>query len=99
MPSPDLMIILGAVAGLAGALAFWRFPRYRKHIVIGGVLAAGAAAFVTWYTLFRIDDPAFVADKEQAEQKQEQLDALFDDGGFDDFEAAPAPAASAPPTP
>lgn len=89
MPSPDLMIVLGIVAALVTAFLFFRFPRYRWRIVGGAVLAAGVAALLTWYLLFRIDDATFVADKTAAEQQQQQLDKLFD-------EPAAEPAAATP---
>ena len=96
MPNPDVMIIVGVVAALIGGFFFVRYPRWRWHIAIGGLAAAGIGVFVTWYVLFRIDDTTYVADKSAAEAQQAQLDNLFDEAGGGVGPAGVAPSTPAP---
>ncbi len=79
-PLLDVLVVLGGFVGLAVFVWLWRrYPKRRLHLVIGATLMAGLAVFITWWTLFRVDDPTFTADRERALQTQEALDQAFDD--------------------
>jgi uncharacterized membrane protein YqjE len=76
----DVLVIAAGVIGLVVFVLLWRrYPRRRVHLVVASLLAAGAAVFVTWWTMFRVDDPTFSADRERAKQTQEALDQAFGD--------------------
>lgn len=71
----EALFIVGAVLGLAFFVFLWRrFPTRRKHLVIGSLLAAGGLVFGAWWVLFRIDDPTFARDRDQAIDTQKALD-------------------------
>jgi len=75
MGAIDVLLIVGALTALGGFMWLWRnFPRRRPHLVIGSALLAGAAVFTVWWTMFRVDDPTFTADRDRALQQQEALD-------------------------
>lgn len=69
------LLIVGALIGLAVFVLLWRrFPKKRVHLVLGSLLAAGGAVFAAWWILFRIDDPTFTRDRDQAVDTQKALD-------------------------
>lgn len=82
MPSVlDILVVVGGLLGLATFVVLWRrFPRRRWHLVAGSVLLAGAAVFAVWWTMFRVDDPTFDADRDRARQSQEALDKALGEG-------------------
>lgn len=69
------LFVVGGVLGLALLVFLWRrFPSHRKHVIIGSLLAAGGLVFGAWWVLFRIDDPTFARDRDQAIDTQKALD-------------------------
>ena len=70
-----MLFVIGAVLGLGVLVVLWRrYPAKRRHLVIGSLLAAGGVAFGAWWVLFRIDDPTFTTDRDQAIETQKALD-------------------------
>lgn len=71
----EALLIAAAVLGLGLFVFLWRrFPKKRKHLVAGSVLLTGGAVFAVWWVLFRIDDPTFARDRDEAIDIQRSLD-------------------------
>lgn len=71
----EIVGLVGAALGLIAFIILWRrFPRRRVHLVAASILLAGGAVFAVWWTVFRVDDPTFNADRDRAHQTQEALD-------------------------
>jgi hypothetical protein len=71
----EILGLVGGILGLAAFIILWRrFPRRRVYLVAASLLLAGAAVFAVWWTMFRIDDPTFSADRDRAHRSQEALD-------------------------
>lgn len=71
----EVLFIVGALAGLVLFVVLWRrFPRRRWQLAAGATLIAGATVFTVWWTMFRVDDPTFSADRAHAIETQKALD-------------------------
>ena len=75
MPLLDVVMLVGGLIAAVTFVLLWRrYPRRRKLLLAGAVLGAGLAAYAVWWFMFRVDDPTFERDRDQAHDAQKILD-------------------------